>query len=231
MATVTLARIHGVEADMATALNRTSDHCMLPQIEQARILGNSCAEACSLLGDWLRSSWWDKMRPSRGSRNPIAEFVPSRQHFEHFLGPTLQDAYIRAAGQCGMTVSASDVDAARDAVQATARRYPYMSRRELYEVANIRVESLMQQVCELSVQLHNQIRIDENRRKARAGGRRVAGLMTAFVLAIAGYSPNTARANLSEWGKAAIEVITVYHIAESALPEEPVAPLQIRWIP
>jgi hypothetical protein len=231
MATVTLERIQGVEADMAAAINRTSEHSMLPRIEQARILGSGCAEACSLLGDWLRSSWWDKMRPTGGSSRPIVEFVPSREHFEHFLGPTLRDAYVRAARECGMTVFASDVDAARDAVYATAHRYPHMSRRELYGVANSRVESLKQQVCELSVHLHQQIRVDENRRKARAGGRRAAGVLTAFVLAIAGYGPNTARANLTEWGRAAIEVITVYQIAASALPGEPVAPLGMPRIP
>jgi hypothetical protein len=214
---------------MAVAINRTSGHSTLPRVEQARILGNSCAEACSLLGDWLRSPWWDEMKPSRGGSKPIAEFVPSREHFEHLLGPTLRDAYARAAQQCGMIVSSSDVDAARAAVEATARRFPRMTRRQLYEVANGRVDSLKQQVCEMSVHLHNQVKMEESRRKARESGRRAVGVCTAFILAIAGYSPSAARANLSEWGKTAIEVITVFHIAESALPEVPVAPLQLPW--
>jgi hypothetical protein len=165
------------------------------------------------------------MRPSRGSRRPIAEFVPSRQHFEDFLGPMLKDAYLRAAQQCGMTVSASGVDDALAAVQTTARRYPGMSRHDLFDVANSRVDALKQQVCELSDRLCHQIRIRENRTKARGGVIKVGGVLATLVLAIAGFSPSTASANLSEWGKTAIEVITLYNIAEHALPEQPVAPL------
>lgn len=225
MATVTLQRIQGVQVSLATAVNRTSERSILPDIEQSRILGQSCAEACSLLADWLISSWWDMMKPSRGSRSPIAEFVPSSQHFQEFLGPMLKDAYLRAARQCGMAVSASDIDDARAAVQATARRYPSMSRRDLFDVANGRVDALKQQVCELSDRLGHQIRIRENRTKARGGIIKVAGVLTTFVLAIAGYSPSDARAHVSEWGKDAIEVITLYNIAEHALPEQPVAPL------
>jgi hypothetical protein len=225
VATVTLQRIHGVQVSLATAINRTSERSVLPDIEQSRVLGESCAEACALLADWLRSSWWDMMKPSRsGRRSPIAEFVPSRSHFEDFLGPMLKDAYLRAARQCGMTVSASDVDDALAAVQATARRYPHMSRRDLFEVANSRVDTLKQQVCEVSDRLGYQIRTRENRTKAHGRAVQVGGLLTSLVLAIAGYSPSAARANLSNWGKTAIEVITLYNIAEHALPEQPVAP-------
>lgn len=226
MATVTLERIQGVQISLAAAVNRTSEHSMLPGIEQSRILGESCAEACSLLADWLISPWWEMMRPSRGSRRPIMEFVPSRQDYEDFLGPMLTDAYLRAARQCGMTVSASDIDDVRAAVQATARHYPRMSRRDLFDVANSRVDELKQQVCELSDRLCYQVRVRENRTKARGGIIKVSGVLATFVLAIAGFSPSAARSNLSEWAKDAIEVITLYNIAEHALPEQPVAPLK-----
>ncbi len=233
MATVTLQRIQGVQVSLATAVNRTSEHSTLPEIEQSRVLGESCAEACALLADWLRSSWWDMMRPSRGSRrSPIAEFVPSRSHFEDFLGPMLKDAYLRAARQCGMTVSASDVDDALAAVQATARRYPHMSRHDLFEVANFRVDTLKQQVCGLSDRIGHQIRIRENRTKSRGRAVQVGGVLASLVLAIAGFSPSAASANLTDWGKTAIEVITLYNIAEHALPEQPVAPLKNKpWAP
>jgi hypothetical protein len=104
MASVTLERIRVVETQMAAAVTDTSERSMLPRIEQARILSASCAKACDLLSDWLISRYWNNLRPSQGGSDPIADFVPSRELWEHFLGPTLRDAYVRAARECAMTV-------------------------------------------------------------------------------------------------------------------------------
>jgi hypothetical protein len=128
-------------------------------------------------------------------------------------------------------VSASDVDDTRTALAATARRFPGMTRRDLFQVANDRVESLTWQVCEISDHLRNQIRTDENSRKGRTGLVKVTGLVATVALAISGYSPSVAVQNLSAWEKTAAEVITLYQIAERAQPDQPVAPLLLPRIP
>jgi hypothetical protein len=225
MATVTVQRIDAVQADIAAAINQTSERSTLSKREQSRLLAQSCAEACDLLADWLDSPWWDRLRPSRGS--PIGEFVPNHEHFEAFLGPMLRDA-LTQAGRCGVTVPVSSVDEARSAVEATACRHPRMTRQELFRVANARVTALKNDVCELATRLRGRVRTARRRQKARTALMKVAGLLTALVLAMAGVSPSDASRHLSEWGEEAIKVIMVHHIAERAQPDRPVGPLRER---
>ena len=141
MASVTVARIAGVQADIADALNRTSPASILPEAEQHSLLGQGCAEACELLTDWLASPGWDGMRPK--SDGPIANWIPERDNLKKFLDPTLRDTLARA-DQDRNCIDTSLVDRAHEAVKDTARRYPRMKSRDLFLVARKRVEALEQ---------------------------------------------------------------------------------------
>jgi hypothetical protein len=237
MATVTAERIAAVHHRIVEAINQTSERSTLSKEEQSALLGQRCAEACDLLEDWLKNPWWDEMRPSRSvagrarrsgsSASSLGEFVPSQKRFEEFLDQAMGDVLARAAYQCRITISVSDVDHARAALKATARRYPLMTRQDLFLVANSRIEALKSEVCKLAARLRGRIRMAGPRKKARTVLMKVVGLLTAFILAISGFSPSAVAHNLGQWDRNVVEVIhtiTLYHIAERAEPNRPVEP-------
>jgi hypothetical protein len=239
MPTVTAERIADVHKRIVEAINRTSERSTLSKRQQSALLGQSCAEICDLLEDWLKSSWWDEMRSSRSARDRLwhlwsstdaspGEFTPSQRRFEELLGQAMRDVLVRAATQCRIDISGSDIDHARAALKGTALRYPWMTRQELFRDANSRVETLKNEVCQLAARLRGLIRTAGAREKARAVLMKAAGLLIAFILAIAGFSPGDAGRHLGEWGRDIVEVIrviTIYHIAERAEPNRPVEPL------
>jgi len=228
---VNAERIAAVQAHIVEAVTRTSASSTLAEREQSRLLAQSCAEACDLLKDWLADPWWDRTRPSTDGL--IKESIPSHKEFAEFLGPMLKSSLARV-GQYGVSIPESLVDDAREKVAATARRFPRMRRRQLFEEARIRVSSLQQEVCELAAQIAGTIRpaaappSDADwRRRARKALGKVSGVLLAVALAMAGASPDTVARNAAAWGHAAVqavEVITVHYLADSAQPSAHVAP-------
>lgn len=231
MTGVTAERVAAVRAHIVDAVSRTSADSTLPELEQDKLLAQSCVEACDLLKDWLEDPWWDTVRPSRDGL--VSEFVPAQEEFAKFLGPMLKASIMRA-GKYGMSVPESLVDEARAKVAATVRRFPRMRRQQLFEEARIRVASLQREVCELSGQMSSRIHSaaaeapDSPRRQTvRKALGKVSGVLLAVALAMSGASPHTAAQNAAEWGNAAIqavEVITVHYLADRAQPSIRVAP-------
>jgi hypothetical protein len=228
---VTAGRIAAVQAHLTEAVTRTSASSTLPAPEQDRLLAQSCAEACDLLKDWLADPWWDRSRPS--DDRPVSDFIPAQKEFARFLGPMLKDSLARFS-QCGISIPESLVDEAREKVAATARRFPRMRRRQVFEEARDRVSSLQQEVCGLAAQADSLIRPDTDqvpettwRRKARKALGKVSGVLLAVALAMAGASPHAAAQNFAEWGHdavQAVDVITVHYLADRAHPSVHVAP-------
>jgi hypothetical protein len=231
---VTAERVAAVRAHIADAVSRSSADSTLPELEQDRLLAQSCAEACDLLKDWLDDPWWDKVRPSQDDL--VSEFVPAQKEFTKFLGPMLK-ASLAYADKYGMSIPDSLVNEAHQKVAATARRFPRMRRRQLFEEARIRVASLQREVCGLSGQLSSSIHSATAlasdaawRQKIRKTLGKVSGLLLAVALAMAGVSPHAAAQNAAEWGNAAIqtiEVITVHFVADRAQPSMRVAPPRV----
>ena len=228
MTSVNAERIAAVQAHIVEAVTRTSASSTLAGPEQSRLLAQSCAEACDLLKDWLADPWWDRTRPSTDSL--IKESIPSHKEFAEFLGPMLKSSLARV-GKCGVSIPESLVDDAREKLAATARRFPRMRRRQLFEEARIRITSLQQEVCELAAQIATTIRSAAAdaawRRRARKALGKVSGVLLALALAMAGASPDTVARNAAAWGHAAVqavEVITVHYLADSAQPSVHVAP-------
>jgi hypothetical protein len=220
MASVTVARIAGVQADVADALNRTSPASILPKAEQHSLLGQGCVEACDLLTDWLASPGWDGLRPKHDG--PIASWIPERENLKKFLDPRLKDTLARA-DQGRNCVDTSLVDRAYEAVRDTARRYPRMKSQDLFLVARKRVEALQQEVCALATRLKGQAHTAETWRKARKALKKVEEVLLAVVLAIVAAGPQAALGP-SEWIHEAVNVVVVHQIAHSAQPNLRVAP-------
>jgi hypothetical protein len=231
VASVTAERVAAVQAHIADAVSRTSADSTLPELEQDKLLAQSCVEACDLLKDWLDDPWWDAVRPSRDG--PVAEFVPVQREFAKFLGPMLKAALAEAV-KYGMSIPEWLVDEAHEKVTATARRLPRMRRRQLFEEARIRVASLQREICGLSAQMSSGIHSATalaadaaSRQKVRKALGKVSGVLLAVALAMAGAGPHAAAQNVAEWGNAgirAVEVITVHYLADRAQPSLRVAP-------
>lgn len=225
MASVTVERIATVHGHIVEALVHTSERTTYSELEQDRLLAQSCAETCDLLQDWLASSWWEQLRPS--ADGPIGDVVPDLEHFQEFLDPMLTDALAQASRH-GVSVPASHVDEARAALQATARRHRRMKRRQLFQLANERINALRQEVCALADHLRTSTKDtamrDAVRRRARTALTKASGLLVALVLAMGGAGPHQMTQNLSDWGHEVTKLVMVHDIAHHAQPSLRIVP-------
>jgi hypothetical protein len=225
MATVTVERIAALQASIAATINQTSDHSTLPELDQVRLLAQSCAETCDLLGDWLDSREWAGACPK--DDRPVEDYVLDQKEFERVLGPMLKDAMARASRH-GLKVPPEFVDEARAAVAAAARRRP-MKSKKLFRDATDSVSKLQKEVCALAKDLRTPTTANPaKQRRARNALTRVRGLLLPLVIplifGLAGAGPSQAAHNLSEWGHEAVKVIAIQHIADSAQPSLGVEP-------
>lgn len=217
MASVTVGRIAEVQAHINQAVILTSDRSTLSREEQDRLLEQGCAEACELLGDWLRSTWWKKLQPSGNA--PLLECVARQEDFEKFLDPMFTDALARAAGD-GVIIPSALVDDARKAVADTGRRFRTMSRTQLYAEASKRVGELKESVCALADQFRSGRQDAASRRKARTRLARVAKFVLNVALTVAADGPHQAAQNVIGWA----HMIMVHAVASAAQPGLTVMP-------
>ena len=223
MASVTVERVAAVQARILDALLKTSPHSTLPASEQDRLLAQSCAEACDLLGDWLISGWFERARPAADSL--LAAAVPGPEQFAAFLGPVFADTLDRIA-RCGVEVTRAQLDQARDGVAALARRHRRFKQAALYEVAEKRVQDLTSEVCRAASQLKQAPAAFRSR--AQRTLKKVAAFLPTVALtvggAMLGVGPHQMEQSVSEWAHDAARVVVVYHLADLAQPNLSISP-------
>jgi hypothetical protein len=222
MSRLTMQRIAAVQADVATALARSSAGSTLSAAEQDRLLAQACIESCELLRDWLDDPWWSAAR--HGGKRPAREFVPAQDEFANFLGTDLK-AYLNHAREAGIDVGDELIDEAYEKVKATTRRFPRLSRDQLFAEAQNRVGSLRSEVCQLASQAADDVKSAAWRRNVRKALVKVSGLLLTMVLTVAG--PQTVAHDVAGWGHAAVQVVdvlTLHHAAGQAQPGTRVAP-------
>ena len=100
-AVVTVERIAALQADIAAAINQTSEHSPLSKQQQAAILAQCCAETCGLLSDWSAGRWWEWLRPS--GDGPVSDYVVDQHEFQNVMGPMSFSVTLRTLppGQAG----------------------------------------------------------------------------------------------------------------------------------
>lgn len=209
MASITVGRIAKVQSDLTEVVVRTSGRSTLPAQEQDRLLEQSCAEACELLGDWLGSAWWGELE----SDGLLVECVASREDFEKLLDPMFRDALVRVA-EHGVTASPDLVDKARMAVADLSRRHRKMSQSELFAIAVERVTNLQVEVCRLADAFRSGSQDDRQRRGARSALTRAGNVLRQFALTMMmGH-------NVGQWARS----ILVTGIALDAQPGTSISP-------
>lgn len=225
MAHVTIERIAVVQADIATAITRTTSGSTLSQEEQDHLLAQSCAEACDLLNDWVHDAWWDR-NLSSGDKT-VKELLPAHKEFAEFLGPGLKDVLDRAKRN-DVEVRDSTVDDAYTAVVATVRRFPRMKHKDLFETAHRRVIALQTEVCTLATEVRGGKKPEPAwRRRAAKALKAVRGSLLAITLALLATGPAAMAHNAANWGEPAVhaaEVIAVHYVAAQAQPGLAVSP-------
>lgn len=227
MTAVTPERIAKVHAHVADVVASTSEHSALPGRNQDRLLAQACAEVCDLLGDWLTSEDWSRLRPRISAR--VADALLRREDYAGFLDQMLADALTRARQAAGTaSPAASLVTEARAAVERTAGRHLSWTQQELFDTADRRVRELRAETCQLAGDLRSAVTAgpaaDARRRRARTALMKALGILPALVLAIGGVSPAQMEANLAAWGRDAVRVVTIYLIAEQAQPDMLIEP-------
>ncbi len=214
MASVTVARVAAVQADVLDAVLKTSADSKLPVPEQDRLLAQSCTEACDLLLDWLASGWFERTRPKRDRL--LSASVPTPAQFAEFLGPVFTDA-LQRIGQYGIDIDLAQLEQARAGVAALARRNRQFTRDELYGTAQLRVQSLQSQVCLAAGRIQKSA--PAFRHRARQELKKVPALLGTVALgAVLSVGPHQLEQNVSEWVREAAQVVVVYHLAELAEP-------------
>jgi hypothetical protein len=219
---VTIDRVAAVHAHISEAVVRSTASSTLSPREQEKLLAQSCAEACDLLGDWLNDDpWWLGQRPSDGT---IADAVPDQQHFVRFLGPMFADALSMASSR-GLAVPASYLDDARRRVAETARRHAAMTRADLFETARRRVHALRTEVCSLAQDLRTS---SSRRHRALRVLRNVQQLLVSIalpvVLAMAAAGPHQVSQDISAWAHDAASVLVIHEVAHQAQPNLQIVP-------
>jgi hypothetical protein len=214
-AVVTVERIAALQADIAAAINQTSEHSPLPKQQQAAILAQCCAETCGLLSDWSAGRWWEWLRPF--GDGPVSDYVVDQHEFQNVMGPMLKD-FLDRASRHGMSVDPGYVDQAREAVAAAAKARP-RKRQKLFQTAKDHVEALQKEVCTLAQDLRHPEPSPAKWRRARSLLTKVsATLLLPLILAMAGAGPSQAAHDLSDWGHEAVKVLALQHLADSAQP-------------
>jgi hypothetical protein len=209
VASITIDRIAAVQAHISNAVVQTTARSTLPVQQQDQLLAQSCAEACDLLDDWLKSGWWTGLAPADGGL--VAECGVSGQEFENLLNSMFTDAMARA-GRQGVEVPPDLVKEARTAVADIGRRYRKMSRSDLFKVASNRVTELKRAVCELAGEFRRGTQDAAKRRKAKTALLKTKNLL--HHLAIVVTAPQTVVRNLTQLA----QTIMITGIAQTAQP-------------
>ena len=233
MGSVTIERVARIQAEILDATLRTSGTSPLSLPEQNRLLAVSCAEACDLLGDWLASGWFGRLKPADDGL--LADAVPTAEQFAQFLGPSFGDALARTA-QAGIEIDPACLQDARAKVAGLARRHRRMKRQDLFRAAGDRVGTLRDEVCGAAAEL-KKIAGDGSdpgsagsfwRQKAQRALKKVVALLPTVALTVAGAmlatGPHEMAHSVSEWAHDAATVVVVHHIADLAQPTVRIAP-------
>lgn len=230
--------IEAVQRDIYDALARTSSHSTLPEEEQDKLLAQACAEACDILGGWVNSPFWKELAPARASaKKPIADATADWKRVRPFLDPleeTVDRISARLRGVPGVPEikdASGYIAAVVESVDNTIRRYRRLDGQQLYDDATAKMQALKDQVCGLASELRTQVDDTKKKTERRSRARRilgtVAGVLLSVSLAMAGAGPSAVRQNIPEWGRDAVQVLVVHHIAETAAPTMRVAPPRV----
>jgi hypothetical protein len=217
-------------------LARTTEDSTLPEEEQNALLAQACVEACDVLGRWVKSQSWEKLRES--GEGTVADVIPDLKRVRPFLDP-LKETLNRISEEGRKGHRAPDIgdaekhiDRAIAAVGYTGRRYRRLSQIQLFDQATQRVNQLRDSVCELAREFKKDLdrHADDQQKRAKRKKRawillkKVAPVLLTVSLAMAGASPAAMRQNIPEWGHDAVKVLLVHHVAETAQPSVRIAP-------
>jgi len=222
MAAVTIDRIAAVHATITETVIKTTGNSTLSKEEKDDLLAQSCAEACSLLTDWLGDTdWWSGQRP--GDRT-IADSVPDQQDYVRFLDPMFRDAFV-ACRQHGIDITDSYLEEARKRLADTARRHRKMRSQQLYELARQHVVVLRNEICELAGELktsqsrrHRAVRLLRNVQKV------LVTIALPIVLAMVAASPHQMSVDVMAWQRDVTNVFVMHEVAYNAQPSLQIAP-------
>ena len=221
------------------SLARTTEHSTLPEEEQDRLLAQVCAEACDVLGNWVKSQNWEELRSS--GNGTVADVIPDLKRVRPFLDP-LKKALNRISegdrsGHRAPAIedAAKHIDRAIAAAEYTGRRYRGLSQSQLFSQATNRVEQLRKSLCDLAGEFKNDLdrHADDQQKRAKRRKRasillgQVAPFLISVSLALASASPAVMRQNIPEWGHDAVKVLLVHHVAETAQPSVRIAPPRV----
>jgi hypothetical protein len=220
--------IETVQRHIYDALAQTSERSILPDEEQDRLLAQACAEACDVLTNWLGSPEWAALCPA--GRAPIADAIPEWARVKPFLDPLKETLAAIARRQKDLPTAGAIGDPARyvdgiiAAAEQTARRFRRFDRQKLFQDATGRVSGLRDDVCALSGDLTDKTKSAERRKKARSVLVKAAGLLLTLTLTMAGAGPHDVARHIPEWGREAVKVLMVHHVAQTAQPTARIIP-------
>ena len=234
--------IDAVQSHIYDALARTTEHSILTDEQQDRLLAQASIESCDLLSAWLDGPDWHELRPS--VKGTLADIIPDWERMRPFLDP-LRDTLIRFS-QRQTVVAIGDPDEYIDRIikdaESTARRYRRLDPQQLFETATKGLGALRTTICRLAGELtsdlearagdlQTQANDAETKRKRKDRRKKVlsvlgtiATVLLSVSLAMAGANPHDVRQNIPDWGHDAVNVLVVHHVAASAQPGVRIAP-------
>lgn len=240
---ISIGRIEAVQRHIYDALTQSSDGSTLSEEEQDRLLAQACVEACDLLTGWLESPQWRDLRQT--GTGPIGRAVPDWKQVKPLMEP-LKETLAAIAKRQYNPKTAPDFDPDRyineaiEAAEKTARRYPRLDGQKLFEDADNKSRNLRNEVCQLASEFkvgfkkkaEHTAKLAEHDSRWRRRAKKVLKTIPGFLLAasltmagaVMGASPHAVAQNVPAWGHAAVNVVVVHHVAQTAQPEVKVAP-------
>jgi len=229
---VSLGEIEVVQRHIFEAIVASNTPTTLSEKEQDNLLAQACAEACGILGRWVKSSAWEAIRPN-GS-GPIAEVNPDVQAIRSFLRP-LGAAMSRmskrrpsVAGIQEISDPEAYIDDLIKQAEKTSRRHPRYVRDQLYVDATDRIKRLQSSVCAIAADFTKDIK--KSRSRLRAAARTVLKQVGTFLVTAAlisvGVTTQAAAHDMSTAVHEAVSVVFVHQAAHTAQPSVRVAPAQ-----
>jgi hypothetical protein len=231
--------IEAVQDHIYDALARTTEHSILTDEQQDRLLAQASIESCDLLSAWLNGPDWDGLRPS--VKGTVADTIPDWERMRPFLDP-LRDTLIRFSQRQNDMPAAhaiGDPDEYIDRIikdaESTGRRHRRFDRQQLFDTATERLGFLRTTICGLAGELTDDLetRANDAESKRKRTDRRkkvlsvlgtIATVLLSVSLAMAGANPHDVRQNIPDWGHDAVSVLVVHHVAASAQPGVRIAP-------
>jgi hypothetical protein len=226
---VRLAEIETAQGHILNALVQTNPPTTLSADEQDHLLAQACSEACGILGSWIESPAWKGLHPK--GRGPVADVIPDWKAIRPFLAPlgvTLSRMSERRPSVAGIpeirTAEKYIDDLIRD-TESTSRRYPRLTREELYAEAQDRISRLRSSACEIASDF---AKGTKNRARLRAAARTALKWAASFLFSAAlitiGLTQQAVAHDLSAAAHEAVSVAFVHQAAHTAQPTVRVAP-------